>query len=139
MTRYLLTVNYDGGIFDIPMDQWAPEDAMAHMDYYRVLNEQLTESGELVGGIALTSPEVAKIVTAGEAGRTPVVTDGPYAEFKEWLAGYQIIDVESEERALEIAAMVSRVPGPGGVPTEQPIGVRRVMDDADVAAMLPEM
>jgi hypothetical protein len=62
-----------------------------------------------------------------------VVTDGPYAESKEILAGYELIDVESEERALEIAAELSTVPGPGGVPTEQPIEVRRVMDsDADL-------
>ena len=54
-------------------------------------------------------------------GTAPVVTDGPFQEFKEWLAGYQIFDVESEERALEIAARLSAVPGPGGVPTQQPI------------------
>jgi len=63
-------------------------------------------------------------------GRTaPVVTDGPFQEFKEWVAGYQIVDVESEERALEIAARVSAVPGPGGIAIEQPIQVRRIMDD----------
>jgi hypothetical protein len=59
----------------------------------------------------------------------PVVTDGPFQEFKEWVAGYQIVDVDSEERALEIAARVSAVPGPGGVPIQQPIQVRRIMDD----------
>jgi hypothetical protein len=48
-----------------------------------------------------------------EAGvNPPVVTDGPFQEFKEWLAGFQIIDVESEERAIEIAAKLSAVPGP---------------------------
>ena len=59
----------------------------------------------------------------------PVVTDGPFQEFKEWLAGYQIVEVESEERAIEIAALVSAVPGRNGVPTQQPIHLRRVMDD----------
>ena len=59
----------------------------------------------------------------------PVITDGPFQEFKEWIAGYQIVDVESEERALEIAGLVSAVPGRGGVPTQQPIQVRRIMDD----------
>ena len=58
-----------------------------------------------------------------------MVTDGPFQEFKEWAAGFQVIDVETEERALEIAALVSAVPGPGGVPLQQPIHVRRVMDD----------
>ena len=57
-----------------------------------------------------------------------MVTDGPFPEFKEWVAGYQIVDVESEERALEIAARISAVPGPGGVPIQQPIQVRRVME-----------
>ena len=67
----------------------------------------------------------------------PVVTDGPFQEFKEWLAGFQIVDVDSEARAIEIAARLSAVPGPGGVPTQQPIQVRQVMDDgaADVAEM----
>jgi hypothetical protein len=61
------------------------------------------------------------------------VTDGPYAESKEVLAGFQIVDVESEERALEIAAELSSAPGVGGVPIEQPIEVRRVMEsDADL-------
>ena len=58
-----------------------------------------------------------------------MVTDGPFQEFKEWVAGFQVVDVETEERALEIAALVSAVPGPGGVPLQQPIHVRRVMDD----------
>ena len=51
----------------------------------------------------------------------PVVTDGPFQEFKEWIAGYQIVDVDSEARAIEIAAKVSAVPGPGGRSTQQPI------------------
>ena len=66
-----------------------------------------------------------------------MVTDGPFQEFKEWLAGYQIVDVESEARALEIAARLSAVPGPGGSATQQPIQVRQVMERApsDVAEM----
>ena len=46
----------------------------------------------------------------------PVVTDGPFPEAKEFLAGYWIVDVESEERAIEIAAEASAAPGPGGKP-----------------------
>jgi len=56
-----------------------------------------------------------------------VVTDGPFPEAKELLAGYQMIDVESEERAIEIAAKVSAMPGPGGVPLGQRIELRPVM------------
>jgi hypothetical protein len=62
--------------------------------------------------------------------KAPVVTDGPFQEIKEWVAGYEIVDVESEARAIEIAAKISAVPGPGGVATQQPIQVRQVMDQA---------
>jgi hypothetical protein len=70
---------------------------------------------------------------------TPLVTDGPFAEFKEMLAGYQLVDVESEERAIEIAAKISCVPGPAGVLLRQPIGVRRVMQACDFELFAPEL
>ena len=126
--KYLLIVDFQPGIEDRPMDEWRPEEIEAHLDYYRGLNRELEASGELVDTVILTPPDLAKVVTSN--GRTaPVVTDGPFQEFKEWVAGYQIVDVESEERALEIAARVSAVPGPGGIAIEQPIHVRRIMDD----------
>jgi hypothetical protein len=127
MSRYLLAVNFEGGVVDTPMEEWKPEEIEAHLDYYRALSQELTESGELVQTEILTGPDLAKIVTSD--GTTPVVTDGPFQEFKEWLAGFQVFDVESEERALEIAARLSAVPGPDGVPIQQPIQVRRVMDE----------
>ena len=128
MPRYLLGVTFESGVVDTPLDQWKPEEINTHLDYYRALNRELTESGELVGHEVLIGPDLAKIVTAD--GKTaPVVTDGPFQEFKEWLAGYQIVDVESDERAIEIAARVSAVPGPGGVPLQQPVHVRRIMDE----------
>jgi hypothetical protein len=128
MARYLLAVNFEGGVVDTPMEEWKPEEIDAHLDYYRALSKELTESGELVQSEILTGPDLAKIVTSD--GTTPVITDGPFQEFKEWLAGFQIFDVESEDRALEIAARLSAVPGPGGVSTQQPIQVRRVMEDS---------
>jgi hypothetical protein len=100
----------------------------ANLEYYGALTDELVASGELVGSTILTGPDLAKIVRSD--GGAPVVTDGPFQEFKEWLAGFQIVEVDSEERAIEIAAKVSAVPGPGGVPFGQPIHVRRVMDDA---------
>jgi hypothetical protein len=60
-----------------------------------------------------------------------VLTDGPFPDSKEMLAGFQMVDVETEARAIEIAALVSAVPGPGGVPLQQPIQVRQVMSAAD--------
>jgi hypothetical protein len=74
---------------------------------------------------ALAAPELAKVVSSD--GRAPVVTDGPFPETKEFLAGWQVLDVESEERAVEIAAQVSQAPGPGGRPCGSPIEVRHVM------------
>ena len=84
------------------MEEWKPEEVEAHLDYYRALGRELEESGERVQSEVLAGPDLAKIVTSD--GSATVVTDGPFQEFKEWLAGFQIVDVESEERALEIAA-----------------------------------
>ena len=137
MARYLLIVTFEPGVDDTPMEEWQPGEVTAHLDYYRALNDQLTESGELVDATILTSPDAAHVVRAdGADGR--VVTDGPFQEFKEWVAGFQVVDVESEERALEIARLVSAVPGRGGVPLGQPIHVRRVMDSgpSDADAMV---
>ena len=128
MTRYLLVVDCQPGVVDTPMEEWKPEEVTAHLDYYRALHRELVDSGELVESEVLAPPNLAKIVTSD--GTAPVVTDGPFQEFKEWLAGYQIVDVESEERAIEIAAKISAVPGPDGVAQQQPIQVREVMNHA---------
>ena len=66
------------------------------------------------------------MVRAGKDG-APEVTDGPYAEAKEFLAGYWIVDVETTERAYAIAGRASTAPGKGGVPMNMPIEVREVM------------
>ncbi len=109
-----------------PMAEWDPEDARAHGQAMMALHQELTGSGELVGSEGLTGPEQAKLVT--QAGAAPVVTDGPFAESKEFLAGYWLVDVESEDRAIEIAARTSAAPGPGGEPTGREIQVRPVME-----------
>ena len=127
MTRYLLMVDFQPGVAETLMDEWQPEEIEAHFDYYLSLFQELVESGELVQSEVLAPPDLGKIVTSDGSAR--VVTDGPFPEFKEWVAGYSIVDVESEERALEIAARLSAVPGPDGDATQQPIQVRRVMDD----------
>src|SRR2546428_611262 len=134
--RYLLIVNFEGGVVDTPMEEWKPEEISAHLDYYKALHKELVSSGELVDSQVLAGPNLAKIVTS-DGLNAPVVTDGPFQEFKEWLAGYQIVEVDSEARAIEIAAKISAVPGPGGAATQQPIQVRQVMDKApsDVAEM----
>jgi hypothetical protein len=135
MPKYVLIVNFQPGVADTPMDEWRPEEIEAHLDYYRALNRELEESGELLQTEILVGPDLAKIVTSD--GAATVVTDGPFQEFKEWAAGFQIFEVDSEERALEIAARLSAVPGPDGVPIQQPIHVRQVMEDSpsDAAGM----
>ncbi|MBB4691829.1 YciI family protein [Paractinoplanes abujensis] len=135
MPRYLLIVDHRPGAVQTPMDEWHPDDVQAHMNYYGALRQELLDSGELVDQHALTGPEHAKEVTSD--GGPPVVTDGVFPESKEFLAGFQLVEVADERRAFEIAARMSAVPGPGGVPLQQPIGVRRVMDAADFERMQP--
>jgi hypothetical protein len=127
MPRFMLLTKHDSDSVGAgPMSEWDPDDITAHLEFLRALNQQLIDNGELVEVQALTPPELAKVVTFDGQG-SPVVTDGPYTEAKEVLAGYQLIDVESEARAIEIAAQVSAAPGPGGMPLRNRIEVRQVM------------
>ncbi len=127
--KYMLLMNYAP---EGPRpSEWAPEDLKASGAHMMAIHEELTASGELVGAEGLTGPEAAKIVTHDGAG-APVVTDGPFPESKEFLAGYWLVDVESEERAIEIAARTSAAPGAGGKPTAREIQVRRVMGAPDM-------
>ena len=86
---------------------------------------QCTGSRQLVGIEPLTAPDQAKLIRAGKDG-TPI-TDGVFPEAKEFLAGYWIVDVDSPERAYQLAAEASAAPGPGGVPLNMAIEVREVM------------
>jgi hypothetical protein len=93
----------------IPEHQALPEARREELEsgFETVLTE-LSERGELVGGEALADPASARLYR-WEGGH-PLVTDGPYAEAKEHLAGFFLIDVESQERAEEVVAHFS---GPG--------------------------
>jgi hypothetical protein len=124
--KYMLMMNAPRGTGDYQISSWSPDDLEAHMAFMHRLNKELTESGELVGLEGLTPPGQAKLVRAGKNG-VPVVTDGPFPEAKEFLAGYWIVDVDRPERAYEIAAKASAAPGPGGKPLILPIEVRQVM------------
>jgi hypothetical protein len=88
-------------------------------------NGELRNEGVLVGSEGLAPPAAARIVRAGKGG-APEVTDGPFAEGKEFLAGYWIVDVETPEQAYAIAARASAAPGPGGKPMNMAIEVREV-------------
>lgn len=104
---------------------WSPSDVQAHFAYLKALNGELAESGELVDSQPLMPPEQAKVVRAGKD--AVPITDGVFPESKEFLLGYWIVDVESAERAYEIAARVSGGPGPGGTRLSMPIEVRQFM------------
>lgn len=129
MPKFLVMVNQDNGVAETDMSEWKPEEVTAHMNYYDVLARELIENGEQIQFMALADPRRARIVRSDGVSE-PVVTDGPYPESKEVLAGFQVVDVESEARAIEIAALISAVPGPGGVPIQQPVEVREVMHES---------
>jgi hypothetical protein len=104
---------------------WPQADIQAHIQFMISLNKDLKASGELVSAEGLAWPDQAKLVRAGKNGEP--VTDGVFPESKEFLIGYWLIDVESPERAYQVAARASAAPGPGGAPLNMPIEVRQVM------------
>jgi hypothetical protein len=124
--RFMLVQNYAPIEGVPPITQWTPDEVNAHIAFQRGLNERLEESGELVEIQALAGPAAATIVTATDDG-PPVITDGPFPESKEFLAGFRIIDVTTRERAIEIAAIASAAPGPAAQPIRQPVEIREVL------------
>jgi hypothetical protein len=124
--KFMLMMHVPGGQADYQVNEWKPDDFNAHIAFMHELNARLKNAGELVGAEGLAAPGEAKVVRAGRNG-TPAITDGPFPESKEFLAGYWIVDVESAQRAYEIAAEASAAPGPGGKPLVIPIEVRQVM------------
>ena len=111
---------------DAGIGTWPPADIQAHIAFMMRFHDELKQSGELVDAQGLAGPEEALVVRATAAG-VPDVTDGPFAEAKEFLAGFWIVDVETKAQAYAIAARASAAPGKGGVPMNMPIEVRQVM------------
>jgi len=125
--KYLLMMHTpSGGPYQIA--SWPKQDIKAHIAFMVSFAKKLGESGELVSAEGLAAPDQAKRVRAGKDGKP--VTDGVFPESKEFLAGYWIVDVESPERAYQIAAQASAAPGPGGAPLNMAIEVRQVMSGA---------
>ena len=130
MTKYLLLKHYRGvpaSVNDVPMDQWTPEEVSAHIQYMQDFAARLEGTGELVDMQAL-APEGTFVRYGGE-GRPPV-TDGPFAETKDLIAGWMIIDVESYDRAVELAGELSAAPGAGGEPIHEWLEVRPFLTDS---------
>jgi hypothetical protein len=129
--RFMLLQNYGPAESGCPpMTEWSPADVRAHIEFQQALNTELAGLGELVDAQGLAGPDEARFVISDGAS-APVITDGPYPESKELLAGYRLVDVDSAARAIEIAARASAAPGPGGVPIRQPIEVRQVLSAPD--------
>ena|SRR5882724_10587489 len=124
--RYMLMMHAPRGTGEYQVNAWSPEELRAHIGFMQRLNKELTEAGELVGAEGLAPPGQARVVRAGKQG-VPAVTDGPFPEAKEFLAGFWIVEVDRPERAYDIAAKASAAPGPGGAPLIIPIEVRQVM------------
>ena len=122
--KYMLMMNTPGG-GPYKIFQWPQKDIQAHIEFMRSFSGKLAAAGELADAQGLAGPDQAKLVRAGKDGKP--ITDGVFPESKEFLAGYWIVDVETPQRAYEIAAEASVAPGPGGAPLHMAIEVRQVM------------
>ena len=129
MAKYLFLKHYRGApeaVNEVPMDQWAPEEVDAHLQYMSDFADRLRGTGEFVDSQALAA-EGTFVRHDGE-GRPPV-TDGPFAETKDLIAGWMVVDVDSYERALALAGELSAAPGAGGKPIREWLEVRRFLGD----------
>ncbi|HET7706529.1 MAG TPA: YciI family protein [Thermoanaerobaculia bacterium] len=121
--KYMLMMNTTSG-GEYQVTSWPKKDLEAHIAFMIQFSKKLSAAGELVGAEGLSAPSQARLVRAGKDGKP--ITDGVFPESKEFLAGYWIVDVESPERAYQIAAEASAAPGLGGKPMNMPIEVREV-------------
>ena len=132
MPKYLLLKHYRGGPephHPVPADgPVGPRGRRGAHGLPRHVGALLEENGEYVDAQALTPARTW--VRYGGPDAAPVTTDGPLPETSDLVAGWYMIDVESYERAVELAAYVSSEPGPGGEPLYEWIDVREVMSGA---------
>lgn len=130
MAKYLMLKHYRGApaaVNDVRMDQWTQHEVDGHLGFMNDFAHRLEETGEFVDSQAL-SPEGTFVRYDGE-GRPPL-TDGPFAETKDLIAGWMIIDVDSYDRALELAAELSSAPGAGGKPIHEWLELRPFLGSA---------
>ena len=123
--KFMMMMHAPRGDGAYQISSWKPEEIKAHIEFMKDFNRGLMKDGEFVAAEGLAPPGAAKLVRGGAGGEA--ITDGPFAESKEFLVGYWILDVESEQRALELAAKASMAPGRGGAPLHIAIEVRQVM------------
>ena len=128
MAKYLLLKHYRGAPEppnNVPMTEWAPEEVSAHIQYMNDFAARLEESGEFVDANALS--ESGTWVRYDGEGRQPL-TDGPFPETKDLIAGWMIIETASYERALELAGELSAAPGAGGEPIHEWLELRPFLE-----------
>ena len=121
--KFMLQMNVKKGPYQ--MQGWSQEDVQRMVGFMHQTNADLKAAGQFVVAEGLVGPEEARLVTANEDG-SPSVTDGPFAESKEFIAGFWIIEVKDADEAYRIAARISLCPGPGGKPMHMPLEVRAV-------------
>jgi hypothetical protein len=135
--KYLLLKHYRGSHEPLdcpPMDQWTPDEVDAHITFMRDFAAKLEDSGEFVDAQAL-APD--GLWVRSDADGQPV-TDGPFAETKDLIAGWMVIDVDSEARAVELASELSSAPGPKGEPIHEWLEVRPFLDGASHRSGVPD-
>jgi hypothetical protein len=125
-----MLATYGGTDEDFGVSGWSNDEIATMVEFMHKINEELAESGELVDAQGLTDASHARVVQIKEG--VPVVTDGPYAETKEILAGYWVVDCESNDRALAIAARIASVRVPSHVPPVR-IEVRPIGEEPPTA------
>ena len=128
MAKYLLLKHYRGAPETpdwVPMDTWSPEEFSAHVQYMNDFAARLEQSGEFVESHAL-SESGTWVRYDGEG--NPPLTDGPFPETKDLIAGWMIIETATYERALELAAELSAAPGAGGKPIREWLEMRPLME-----------
>ena len=128
MAKYLLLKHYRGAPEppnNVPMNEWTPEEVSAHIQYMNDFAARLEESGEFVDANALS--ESGTWVRYDGEGRPPL-TDGPFPETKDLIAGWMIIEAATYERALELAGELSAAPGAGGEPIHEWLELRPFLE-----------
>ena len=127
MAKYLLLKHYRGApapVNNIAMDKWTPQEISDHVKFMQDFAAKLESTGEFVDAQGL-SMEGTWVRYDGE-GRPPI-TDGPFAETKDLIAGWMMVDVDSYERALELAGELSAAPGKDGKPIHEWLELREIM------------
>jgi hypothetical protein len=107
---------------------WSAEEIAAMHQFMGSLNKELADSGELVETRGLTAPAHARRVQLQNG--VPVVTDGPYPETQEVLAGYWIVECASCDRATEIATRLTTTPGPEWAQETAVVDIRPIAESA---------